>query len=537
MHRREAQVDGRLSSTLRVHRDGFAGGLRVLLVLVVASSAAADTFTDIRYTDIVARLGAATPTGAGVVVGQVEAPENAGGSYAPNATLAEFSGKDFTLYSGTVAASGHATEVGRNLFGNTLSIAPGTTDIHCWNVNTYIGSSWLKVGGTTVPAFPPAGMRVMNHSWIGSFGLAANDNNGLRRIDFIANRDNLVLAVGVNNGAGSAGQPLVAYAYNTIAVGLANGNHSNSPTPAGIDGPGRRKPDIVAPGSFTSFSTPVVGAAAALLIDAADSDPATMGNPNAARALTVKTVLMAGTTHRAGWSNGAATSGAARGTTATPLDPLYGADLLNIDRAHMILTAGEQGGLPAAQQSFFAPARGWDYIPSVVAGSSVYWSFRVHEPIDELSATASWFRQVATTFASTTLQDLDLRLWKLENGVAMPLTGEAGVGVFTSGNVTSESTIDNVEHIHIRGLAAGDYALELARKPGTQIAMPVTVAWYMPETEAPPAIEGDLNGDGVVNASDLAILLGAWGTTGPGDLNGNGTVEAQDLATLLGNWS
>jgi hypothetical protein len=48
---------------------------------------------------------------------------------------------------------------------------------------------------------------------------------------------------------------------------------------------------------------------------------------------------------------------------------------------------------------------------------------------------------------------------------------------------------------------------------------------------------GDLNGDGVVNAADLAILLGAWGTSGPGDFNLDGVVNAADLATLLGYWT
>lgn len=50
---------------------------------------------------------------------------------------------------------------------------------------------------------------------------------------------------------------------------------------------------------------------------------------------------------------------------------------------------------------------------------------------------------------------------------------------------------------------------------------------------------GDLNGDGAVNASDLALLLGAWGPCGtvcPADLNGDGLVNASDLALLLGNW-
>jgi hypothetical protein len=46
----------------------------------------------------------------------------------------------------------------------------------------------------------------------------------------------------------------------------------------------------------------------------------------------------------------------------------------------------------------------------------------------------------------------------------------------------------------------------------------------------------DLDGDGVVSASDLAILLGNWGNSGIGDLDGNGVVDAGDLAALLGAW-
>ena len=51
-----------------------------------------------------------------------------------------------------------------------------------------------------------------------------------------------------------------------------------------------------------------------------------------------------------------------------------------------------------------------------------------------------------------------------------------------------------------------------------------------------PANPADLNGDGSVNASDLAILLGNWGGAGAGDINGSGTVDAGDLAILLSNW-
>lgn len=51
----------------------------------------------------------------------------------------------------------------------------------------------------------------------------------------------------------------------------------------------------------------------------------------------------------------------------------------------------------------------------------------------------------------------------------------------------------------------------------------------------------DLNSDGVVDAADLAILLGAWGrcldcTTCSADLNDDCVVNAADLAILLGAW-
>jgi len=49
----------------------------------------------------------------------------------------------------------------------------------------------------------------------------------------------------------------------------------------------------------------------------------------------------------------------------------------------------------------------------------------------------------------------------------------------------------------------------------------------------------DLNGDGLVNGADLAIVLGQWGPCPgcPGDMNDDGVVDGADLALLLGNWA
>ncbi len=46
---------------------------------------------------------------------------------------------------------------------------------------------------------------------------------------------------------------------------------------------------------------------------------------------------------------------------------------------------------------------------------------------------------------------------------------------------------------------------------------------------------GDLNADATVDAADLAILLGAWGTSA-GDLDGDASTSGADLALLLGAW-
>lgn len=46
----------------------------------------------------------------------------------------------------------------------------------------------------------------------------------------------------------------------------------------------------------------------------------------------------------------------------------------------------------------------------------------------------------------------------------------------------------------------------------------------------------DINLDGIVDGSDLAFVLGNWGTPGIGDLNGDGTTDGQDLAIVLGYW-
>ncbi|MFO0783727.1 MAG: PQQ-dependent sugar dehydrogenase [Phycisphaerales bacterium] len=53
----------------------------------------------------------------------------------------------------------------------------------------------------------------------------------------------------------------------------------------------------------------------------------------------------------------------------------------------------------------------------------------------------------------------------------------------------------------------------------------------------PQTVFGDLNNDGVVDGTDLGLLLGNWGASGVGDLNADHTVDGTDLGLLLGAWT
>jgi len=53
----------------------------------------------------------------------------------------------------------------------------------------------------------------------------------------------------------------------------------------------------------------------------------------------------------------------------------------------------------------------------------------------------------------------------------------------------------------------------------------------------PAGNPADLDGDGRIAATDLAILLAQWGGAGSGDLDGSGNIDAADLAALLAAWT
>ncbi len=410
-------------------------------------------------TELAAELGASVPTGSGITASQVEGLS--GGHYTPDTARAEFAGKTFTFVSGnTGGSSSHATTVGRCFYSNTSSIASGVADIDNWEANDWIGAGFLQTGSTLEPAVETRD--VQNHSWIGSLGSNPLDTDALRRFDYAINRDDYVAVVGLNNGTGAVPR-LLPHSYNAISVGRTDGNHSYGLTT--LDVAGRVKPEIVVPSSATSWATPIVGSAAAVLLETANDTPA-LGN--AAHSEVIKALLLAGATKDEfpDWDR----------TATRPLDDIYGAGELNVYNSHHTLVAGEQ----EAGGSSLVGRTGWDFEESPASNDLLYFfDAPSSRDIDAMSILLTWNREITDGLGGTdwgdpqaSVADLDLELW-----TATGFTIDTRLDY-------SASTVDNVEHIWAQNLTGSRYAIRVLGAAATDFAL----AWRSVETGVRPVV-------------------------------------------------
>jgi hypothetical protein len=58
---------------------------------------------------------------------------------------------------------------------------------------------------------------------------------------------------------------------------------------------------------------------------------------------------------------------------------------------------------------------------------------------------------------------------------------------------------------------------------------------YEVQDNTPPCL-ADLTRNGVVDGSDLGVLLGDWSGSASGDINGDGTTNGADLGLMLSAW-
>jgi|GEM_PF-337314 len=479
-----------------------------------------------------AQLGQAAPAidGAGVTVGQVEATVASGGTYyyfEPNPSInsgAVFSyvgasGQSTGSYASYNANCGswHANDVGELFYGSGgyVGVAPGVSRVAVY-AESYFSSTFPIAGNPSAGAQIPA---VINQS----FALTQEPASVIQSDDVLwdnsASQYNLLYVSAIGDGIGTDTVPKSyvnppATMYNGIAVGVYNGQiaggsyGASSGAGAYWAGPtwdGRSKPDLVAPvpalGTWTSFTAPEVSGVATLMeqagrgtnlsgpvgltsSDAAISAQGATAYTTAATDIrTVKALLLNGAVKPTGWTNsytvnsGTYTYNAVNANAITPLDPRYGAGVVNAYNSYENLAGGEHNFTSTTAQSIAA-------LPSVTSAPTANFSglFSQAASATNPATITGWnLATIAATSTSNAVENYDFNLtgtsvnaWDLTatltwnknynasgiNHLMLFLLNSSGQQV-----ASSTSMLDNVQQINvnpalgINSLAPGQYDL------------------------------------------------------------------------------
>ena len=452
-------------------------------------------------------------TGGGMAVAQVEAPNAVGGVACPDPALLgqpsskfTFIGADgsvSTVYSSSTY-SGHAEMVASFFYGNGgQGVAPGVSAVDCYDV-LYFQPSIIAAGTPplmNVSGIPsPQSPAVVNQSFVYEGISESADQTYTSEWDSYAAKYNTLFVSAIGDGAelswsySSVNPP--SDMYNGIAVAAFGGATGIGPT-----GDGRSKPDITAPGTYTSFSTPIVSGVATLMEQAGrgtdlpgpvglnSSDAAIIAQGATAYTAaatdirTVKALLLNGAVKPVGWTNsysvnnGTYTYNAVSTKAITPLDPRYGSGVVNAYNSYENLAGGEHNYSSATSQSIAA-------LPSVTSSPTANFSGSVSEAASATNpaTVTGWnLATIAATSTSNAVENYDFNLtgtsvnsWDLTatltwnkdynasgiNHLMLFLLNSSGQQV-----ASSTSMLDNVQQININpalginSLAPGQYDL------------------------------------------------------------------------------
>jgi hypothetical protein len=384
-------------------------------------------------------------TGAGIIVAQPEALQTAGtAQFEVNyATVGEpeslFSwistnGATNSFPNSLGTESAHADSVGDDFYGPTTGVAPGVAHVDNYEAD-YFFASIVEAGVSISDS-------VVNQSFAFFDAPAQQPAINAYYDNYIANNGNIFCSAvnGLNNGVGPPGT-----AYNCIGVGAYGTGAVVADGPTSDNG--RSKPDLVAPGTAISFTTPYVSGAAAVLLQAAKAGLGGSNKTDAGDARTVKALLLNGALKPFDWMH----------TATAPLDTRYGAGVLNLFYSCQQLAGGQHayssqnsvfsgGAHPPVSTPTIASPLGWDFetVPlNPVEDTVNHYVFNLSGNAT-LTATLVWEKHAN----ASGINNLSLFLYNATNAAFQ---------------AESVSTVDNVQHLYLPSLAPGRYDLEVVK--------------------------------------------------------------------------
>ncbi|MGD1089265.1 MAG: S8 family serine peptidase [Verrucomicrobiota bacterium] len=347
--------------------------------------------------------------------------------------------------------SHHAESVADNFYGIPGGVATNVAHVDNYEADYF----WESV----VDSRSPRNINdpVVNQSF--TFGPLDASNQEMidSAYDNYSARYGTLFISAANNAGNSTTVCAPGTSYNCVSVGAYTNFTNYSSIGPTVDN-GRCKPDITAPWDATSFSTPLVAGAAAVLMQAG------LGGDGGADIRTVKALLLNGAIKPPDWTNDA----------PSPLDYRYGAGVLNVFNSYEQLTGGENDYIvansvptgsphpPTGDTGTVGALSGWDFntISSSASGLSTndgvnHYYFNVTNGVNNAvftaTATLVWNRQQN----QTNINNLDLFLYDT-----------------ISSNLIAASTslVDNVQHLWLPQLPQGRYDLQVLKNAGNSVS-------------------------------------------------------------------
>jgi hypothetical protein len=382
------------------------------------------------------------------------------------------SGGSATTFPNSLGAeSGHADAVGTNFYGIPNGVATNIAHMDNYYVNYFVQVAYYVIGPTTnyIVSLPPTNINdlVVNQSFIflnSDFSHAStNEQKAVdSAYDNYAAQYNTLFVSGAGNG-GAVNPP--ATCYNGICVAVDNGSSSIGPTPDN----GRAKPDITTPGypaGDTSFSTPYVSGAAAVLLQAGLRGDGGSDTNSVADIRTVKALLLNGAIKPADWTNG----------TASPLDARHGAGVLNVFNSYEQLAGRKQTNLVLA--TVFTGAAHPPTGATNTIGALSGWSFTNLTSSSSLDAVAHYYFNATNGISNASFATTATLVWNRQrsqssiNNLLLYLYNAANSNLVAA----CTSAVDNVQHLYVPKLPQGRYDLQVLKKGGAYVSAGETYA-------------------------------------------------------------